>query len=146
MQLTADDETPKKVLSGISLKLFRMRQRAFIILLANKLKKYADDFNKDGYTYTFTEKFQTLEQAEQQKKEVEEFLYQEETFYRKDADRNLNAFFNDRWIQNVNNKVHNLALKSKEWAFKKALMGTDVNGFLLRIGIVIDLKTAKAED
>lgn len=146
MTMEAYEDIAKEILTPIQLKFYKIKVRAFMKILATKLKKYekviqtVDDKDKK----VFVEESEDKGYLEKEKKKLEKFLYSDSSTLQKESNE-YNAVISDRMIQKVGKKAHKLTEKMKNKAIKLVLNDVTVISFFNRIGIslILEIKEKK---
>jgi hypothetical protein len=131
------EDTAREILKGIMLKIFLAKQRSFIKIITNRLKKHADEIIKEKDKTIFIEHSDDLDYIKNQHKKLEAFLDSGESQLGKDGSKEYETLKNDRIIQKVKRGAHKVSDKVKIKGLKMALGNSDVRGFFFSLGIAV---------
>lgn len=141
MTMQSYEDIAKEILTPIQLKFYKIKVRAFMKIIAKKLKKdekviqTIDDKDKK----IFVEENEDKEYLEKEKKKLEKFLYADSSDITKESNE-YNDLTSDRMIQRLNNKAHKFTEGMKNKAIKVVLGENTILSFFNRIGIAINLE------
>lgn len=144
MTMQSYDDIAKEILSPIQLKFYKVKVRAFMTIIAKKLKKdekviqTIDEKDKK----VFVEESKDKDYLEKEKKKLEKFLYADSSEITKESNE-YNVLTSDRMVQKLNKKTHKFTEGMKNKAIKVVLGETTVLSFFNRIGIAINLEVKK---
>lgn len=131
--LWTDTKLAKETLKGWQYLVYRSRLESLYRLICNRLGRNADTTTKKDSKNIYVEDGEK-DYIKLQKRKLEAFLFSDSSELMK---KEYNKYVNDRWIQKVSRNVHKLKDKIKDKALRSALGGTDILGFMTRIGIFV---------
>ena len=146
MTMQSYDDIAKEILTSIQLKFYRVKVRAFMTIIAKKLKKdekviqTIDEKDKK----VFVEESEDRDYLEKEKNKLESFLYSDSSAITKESNE-YNAVTSDKMIQKLNRKAHKLTERMKNKAINVVLGEATVISFFNRIGITINLEIKKKD-
>jgi len=141
MTMQSYDDIAKEILTPIQLKFYMIKVRAFMTIIAKKLKKDEKVTQKldEKDKKVFIEENEDKNYLEKEKNKLENFLYADSSEITKDNNE-YNALTSDRMIQRLNKKTHKFTEGMKNKAIKITLDGNTVISFFNRIGISLVLE------
>ena len=133
-------EIAKKILPIWQYKFYLMKLRSFLTIISKKLHKYKCTDEKEKKT--FEQESDDIKYLRLEKKRIDDFLEGEITQFNED-NKELSHIINDRIIQKVSHKTHNIKERIKQKAIKTALGGNSVLSFFNSIGIAVKTEIFK---
>lgn len=141
MTMQSYDDIAKEIFTPIQLKFYMIKVRAFMKIIATKLKKDKKVIQtvNEKDKKVFIEESEDRDYLEKEKNKLENFLYADSSEITKESNE-YNALTSDRMIQNINKKAHKFTEGMKNKAIKVVLGDNTVLSFFNRIGIAINLE------
>ena len=133
-------EIAKKILPNWQYRFYLIKLRSFLTIISKKLGKYKQIDEKEKKT--FLQESDDIEYLRREKKNIDDFLEGEVSKFNEE-NKEYSSLINDRIIQKISKKTHNLKEKIKQKAIKTALGGNSVLSFFNSIGIAIKTEIFK---